>query len=310
MSELQKNVGLETLVNQKPAIKPIVGWIFIIIYALGTILSTFLPSMGMTLALLAYLATMVFAILLAGVFFGKKWTLVLFVISFVIVAFTENLSVAVGFPFGFFYHVLEKAIPPFIIAIPLIVCISYFYYMMLGWGWANLIIGPDKSHSRWNSLLFRPALAGVAASAIDLTFDPKNATIFQMAIYPGGGGYYGVPLVNSFGWFFTVFVIVFLFELWRELRNRKTGTRAERSAAGWEMQAPVLLGLNALAPICTYIVTLSTNSNLVVKDATGTLWNTVHIYEGMTLVSAHTVVFFTLIAFVVYLNRKRNALKS
>jgi len=51
--------------------------------------------------------------------------------------------------------------------------------------------------------------------AWDLGMDPTSSTIRHLWIWEQGGGYFGVPLTNYLGWFFTVYVF---FQVHRLLR--------------------------------------------------------------------------------------------
>jgi len=49
-----------------------------------------------------------------------------------------------------------------------------------------------------------PFIAAFVMVMWDLTFDPRASTIEHQWIWEQGGGYFGVPLTNYLGWFFTV----------------------------------------------------------------------------------------------------------
>src|SRR5207237_1427582 len=56
--------------------------------------------------------------------------------------------------------------------------------------------------------------------------DPTSSTIRHSWIWEQGGGYFGVPLTNYLGWFFTVYVFFQLFAL--SLRLRKASREGEK----------------------------------------------------------------------------------
>jgi len=64
-----------------------------------------------------------------------------------------------------------------------------------------------------------PLAASFVMTAWDFSMDPVWADIDHSWVWQDGGSYYGVPVSNFFGWFFTVFFYQ-LFALY--LRNRAT----------------------------------------------------------------------------------------
>lgn len=121
----------------------------------------------------------------------------------------------------------------------------------------------------------------------DLTFDPRASTIQHMWIWEQGGGYFGVPMTNYLGWFFTVYVFLQLFALvvrYRDSGNQATGTLPKSHY----LQAVVMYAVVGLTPVLTYLVG---GTNSPVTDAAGVVWQTRSIAEAAATVSIYTMIF-------------------
>jgi putative membrane protein len=121
----------------------------------------------------------------------------------------------------------------------------------------------------------------------DLTFDPRASTIQHMWIWEQGGGYFGVPLTNYLGWFFTVYVFLQLFALFVKLRP--AGAEAELTLPkSHYVQAVVMYAVVGLTPVLSFLVG---GSNSPVTDAAGVVWQTRSIAEAAATVSIYTMLF-------------------
>lgn len=276
-----------------------IGWGLLLVYAVIALLPIFANTeQTRQIASLPILVDIVFAVFVAVMFFGWKDMLMFYLISFVVTVVVENISVLSGIPFGFFEH-YEAG--PRIGNIPLVVGLGYFYYAMLGWIFADLIIGRVAEKNQCFPVLGRPMIGMVIASSIDAIYDPVGSQVMGMYGYPHGGGFFGVPLSNSIGWFVNVFLILFLFELASTFllkhshRYRWVGTPSI-----WHLQAVILLGLQAISPIVSFFIM----PNQVVADGAGVIWNSHDLYETVSLVALHTMVFFLLTGVATWLRRR------
>jgi uncharacterized membrane protein len=121
----------------------------------------------------------------------------------------------------------------------------------------------------------------------DLTFDPRASTIQHMWIWEQGGGYFGVPLTNYLGWFFTVYVFLQLFAL--VVRYREFGNQTMRTLSrSYYAQAVVMYAVVGLTPVLTFVVG---GANSPVTDAAGVVWQTRSIAEAAATVSIYTMIF-------------------
>ena len=82
----------------------------------------------------------------------------------------------------------------------------------------NVLIGELRRGSSAFLTFAVPFIAAFVMVMRDLTFDPRASTIEHQWIWEQGGGYFGVPLTNYLGWFFTVYLFLQLFALFVRFR--------------------------------------------------------------------------------------------
>ncbi|KAL6078716.1 Carotene biosynthesis protein [Balamuthia mandrillaris] len=128
----------------------------------------------------------------------------------------EEIGVASGvLPFGKYEyarhvsHVMVHRVP---IDVPL------SWYMML---WPSFCIAAtivnEEPHLRgqrrpWPKVVLISVFAAYIMTCWDLLLDPLGSTLSGLWIWKNNGGiYFGVPLLNFFGWFLVSFLIIFLY---------------------------------------------------------------------------------------------------
>lgn len=118
-------------------------------------------------------------------------------------------------------------------------------------------------------------------------------------IWEQGGGYFGVPLTNYLGWFFTVYVFFQLFALYLRFRQ-PARTEAVKLPQAHFAQAVVMYAITG----STFVLNYLAGSDKTVTDATGAVWHTANIYETAALASLFTMLFLAALAAVNLLQRK------
>jgi putative membrane protein len=157
----------------------------------------------------------------------------------------------------------------------------------------NVLIGELRRTSSAFTTFAVPFIASFLMVMWDLTFDPRASTIQHMWIWEQGGGYFGVPLTNYLGWFFTVYVFLQLFALFIKLRP---GTdESMQSSRSHYVQAIAMYAVVGLTPVLTYLMGVT---NSPVTDASGVVWQTASIAESAATVSIYTMIFAVVLAVV------------
>src|SRR2546428_345649 len=131
-----------------------------------------------------------------------------------------------------------------------------------------------------------PFIAAFVMVMWDLTFDPRASTIEHQWIWEQGGGYFGVPLTNYLGWFFTVYLFLQLFALF--VRFRPGNETAETFPRSHYAQALLTYAVMGLTPVLTFVIG---GSNAQATDAAGVVWQTRSIAESVATVSIYTMLF-------------------
>lgn len=103
----------------------------------------------------------------------------------------EFLGSKTGFPFGDYSY--TKALQPQIGDVPVIIPIAWLMMAPAAWAVADAIL-PD------GHLVLRAIIAGAAFTAWDLYLDPQMVG-WGFWRWHKKGRYFGIPLVNFFGWF-------------------------------------------------------------------------------------------------------------
>jgi uncharacterized membrane protein len=116
---------------------------------------------------------------------------------------------------------------------------------------------------------------------------------FTTWIWEQGGGYFGVPLTNYLGWFFTVYVFFQLVALY--LRLRKASQEGEKPTLprSYYAQAIVMYAVIGLVIVVNYLMA---GPNTAITDAVGVVWQTRSIAEAEATVSIFTMLFAAALA--------------
>jgi uncharacterized membrane protein len=157
---------------------------------------------------------------------------------------------------------------------------------------AIVLIGDVRREGSWFTAVAVPAIAAAVMVMWDLTLDPTASTIKHFWIWEQGGGYFGVPLTNYVGWFFTVYVFLQLFALF--LRARRGGhEESQPLPRSYYAQAIISYAVVGLTAVLSYLVF---SGNTLVTDAAGVVWHTRSITGAEATVSIFTMIFVAVLA--------------
>lgn len=258
-------------------------WILTVVYAVVTLVNIVVaPVIPIPILLLIQIA---FVLLHGAVRYRWSGIIVFIAICLVVSNILENTSILTGFPFGHYHY--TDALGPKLFLVPLVIGPAYVSTGYLAWVLATVLIGDVCRTSSAFVTFVVPFIASFIMVVWDLCFDPTFSTIDHRWIWEQGGGYFGVPLTNYLGWFFTVYVFFQLFALY--LRSRKVGSgEILVLPRSYFFQAVIMYAVTGLGFIVGYLVG---GSNTPVTDAVGTVWRTANIYESAAIVSIYTMIF-------------------
>lgn len=219
---------------------------------------------------------MAFALVDGARHYGWRGILVFAALCTVIGNIIENLGVMTGFPFGRYEFV--ELMGPKLFNVPVLLGLAYIGMAYVSWMLARVILGDAGAPRQRARILAKPLLASFIMVAWDLAQDPVWATLLHGWIWRDGGPWFGVPVSNYFGWYFTVFLIYVAFAFY--LRRRLPGPVASRSSAYWP--AVMFYALGAFANVMQAFAQPATET---VQDATGRVWRAADITAASALVS-------------------------
>jgi len=259
-------------------------WLLVVLLAVARLATTaFSPSLTIPVVM----AAAVFAFIHGAVRYRWSGILAFLIVCLVVSNVLENTSILTGFPFGHYHYTSS----PRLFLVPLFIGPSYFATAYLAWMVAVVLIGDVRRGGSWFTTVTVPVIASAVMVMWDLTFDPTASTIKQFWIWEQGGGYFGVPLTNYVGWFFTVYVFLQLFALF--LRFRRAGADSLPLPASYYAQAVISYGVVGVTAVLSYLVF---SGNAVITDAAGVIWQTRGITEAEATVSIFTMIFVSVLA--------------
>src|SRR2546422_9176211 len=257
-------------------------WVLAAAYAVALV-ANIAFGLGIPLAVVL-LISVAFALIHGAIRYGWSGIVAFVVICLVVSNVLENTSILTGFPFGHYHYTV--ALGPKLFLVPLLIGPAYFANGYFAWVIGTVLIGQVRRGSNALLTVAVPFIAAFVMVMWDLTLDPRASTIQHQWIWEQGGGYFGVPLTNYLGWFFTVYLFLQLFALFVRFRpGIETVTKFPRSHFA---QALLMYAVMGLTPVLTFAVG---GSNTSVADTAGVVWQTTSIAESFAIVSIYTMLF-------------------
>lgn len=169
-----------------------------------------------------------FALLHGNIYIGRKSTIVLAVLTFVISFIMEYAGVKTGLIFGE-YHYGDVLGPKALETVPWLIPLSWFMFMYVSTISVDAAFG--RNYAGWAAPLLFAMLDSIAMTALDILIDPlwvKKGTWIWTAVQnlPAGSVFYGIPTQNYFGWLLTTMMIFIPYRI-VFFRNRSTLTERD-----------------------------------------------------------------------------------
>ncbi len=271
----------------KKGVTPLL-WTLVVINVVLSLVNAVFPN-HIPIPLLIVVSIVVplaFALFHGAVRYQWSGILIFLVMCLVVSNLLENTSILTGFPFGHYYY--TSGIGPKLFLVPLAIGPFYFGTGYLAWVLATVLIGDVRPKGSWFTTFAVPFMASFMMVAWDLGMDPTNSTIRHLWIWEQGGGYFGVPLTNYLGWFFTVYVFFQVFALYLRLRKASREREEPTLPRSYYAQAIVMYAVIGLVIVVNYLVG---STNTAITDAVGIVWQTRSIAEAEATVSIFTMLF-------------------
>lgn len=213
--------------------------------------------------------------------YGIKNMVIWFLITWVVSNFFEALSIKTGFPFGHYHY--QEVPGPRIIDVPIFVMPLYFGMAYLSWTLSQVITRQYRGRIQGVQKFILPFTATIVMTMYDVVLDPINSTVKSLWVWHNGGEYFGVPIVNFFGWLLCVYVFMQLFTLCiagRDVGSGASGYIVNRKI--YWIEAVILQFFMGVR-----FITLALNAPAHVE-----------IYRSMALVDFFTVIFVAFLGFL------------
>jgi lycopene cyclase domain-containing protein len=127
----------------------------------------------------------------------------------------EGIGVKTGLPFGSYAY--SSIIQPQVANVPLMIPLAWMMMLPPAWGVSALIMHSWRKNSsnkfyrsrNWSERLFFAAIAGLAFTSWDFYLDPQMVGL-GLWKWNQSGFYFGIPLVNFFGWWLASTIITII----------------------------------------------------------------------------------------------------
>src|SRR5258708_627462 len=257
-------------------------WVLAAAYAVALV-ANIAFGLGIPIAVVL-LISVAFALIHGAVRYGWTGILVFVVLCLVVSNILENSSILTGFPFGHYHY--TDALGPKLFLVPLLIGPAYFANGYFAWVIGNVLVGELRRGSSAFLTVAVPFIAAFVMVMWDMTLDPRASTIEHQWIWEQGGGYFGVPLTNYLGWFFTVYLFLQLFALF--VRFRPGNETAETFPRSNYAQALLTYSVIVLTPVHTFVIG---GSNAQATDPAGLVCQTRTIPESIATATIYTMLF-------------------
>ena len=191
-------------------------------------------------------------------------------------AICESLSLCTGFPFGHYYF--TSLMGPKVFHVPILLILAYLGMGYCSWILGLLILGYRNQPLTGARVIALPVLASLIMLAWDLSMEAIWSTIDRAWIWRDGGMFFGVPLSNFLGWYFTAYLCYQAFALY----CRFTPVQPAPDSRSYWRAAILCYGVCAFGNLLIFREGLFPTA---VIDATGRQWITMNILITCTLIS-------------------------
>ncbi|MBI5460230.1 carotenoid biosynthesis protein [Methanobacterium sp.] len=259
-------------------------WSLILVFLIANILVVFSYSNTNLLALDTFLVTallFILAVVHGTERYGKKNILIFFLITWAVSFSFENLSIATGFPFGFYHYSPSLGL----LTVPLIIIFAYFAIGYLSWVLSHILTGQYSKKLEGKQIFIVPFIAAFIMVMWDLSVDPISSTLQGFWVWTYPGAYFGVPISNFFGWFLVVYLFFQIFALYLyKYDSVNVKIVSKLSNKPYWIEATVVYGITGLGTILSIFYQYN------------------DITVSMALITVFTMIFVTILALINILN--------
>lgn len=252
-------------------------WTALLVYMQGRICQLYPETISVRLIVfMQVVPPAVLALVHGTILYGVKDMSTFAALCLGVGAACEILSLHTGFPFGHYYF--TSLMGPGLFHVPILLVLAYLGIGYCSWVLSLLILEYRNRPLTGSGVILVPLLASLILLAWDLSMEAVWSTIDRAWIWRDGGSFYGVPMSNFFGWYFTAFLFYQAFALYR----RNTAMKPPPSSRSYWRAAILCYGICAGGNLLIFKQGLFPPA---VIDASGKQWSTMDILIVCTLIS-------------------------
>jgi uncharacterized membrane protein len=255
----------------------VVLWAALLLYAQSRICQQYPDKISIQLIVAMQVVPLaIFALIHGGILYGARGMAAFTAFCLGVGALCESLSLRTGFPFGHYYF--TSLMGPKLIQVPILLVLAYLGIGYCSWVLSLLILDHRNKPITGTRVVALPLLASFIMLAWDLSMESIWSTIDRAWIWRDGGSFYGVPVTNFLGWFFTAFLFYQAFALYC-----RTNPLPQPPSVASYWRLPILC-----YAVCAYGNLFIFRPGLfppAITDASGRTWLTVDILVVCSLVS-------------------------
>jgi putative membrane protein len=270
--------------------KGIVLWSTFALYVVARIGQQFPNEIGvLAIVALQVLAPAAFALVHGSIVYRVRGVLVFSAFCMGIGGICESLSVHTGFPFGHYYF--TDLMGPKIFEIPILLVLAYLGIGYCSWALGVVLLGYRSKRLSMAGAFALACVSGFIMTAWDLSMDAIWSTLDRAWIWRNGGMFFGVPLCNFAGWYFTTFLFYLAFAVY----CRRNPPRMKPTARGLWRVVILFYGVCAGGNLLVFRPGLFP---VTATDATGRIWMAKDILIASVMVSLLVMMPLALLAWL------------
>ncbi|MGA9671038.1 MAG: carotenoid biosynthesis protein [Terracidiphilus sp.] len=255
----------------------VILWTLLLVYAQSRICQQYPDKISIQwIVFMQVVPLAAFALVHGSILYGARGMAAFTAFCLGVGALSESLSLRTGFPFGHYFF--TDLMGPKLIQLPILLVLAYLGIGYCSWILSLLILGYRNRPLAGSRVIAAPMLASFIMLLWDLSMEAIWATLDHAWIWREGGSFFGVPITNFLGWFFTAFLFYLSFALY----CRANPIRQTQSFPSYWRFPILCYGICAYGNLFIFRTGLFPHA---VTDAAGKTWMTADILLACSLVS-------------------------
>jgi uncharacterized membrane protein len=266
----------------------VILWTALCMYALGRVIQLYPDIFPIHLIVfLQVVPPAVFALVHGSIFYHVRGMAAFTGFCLGVAVICESLSLRTGFPFGHYFF--TGFMGPKVLQLPILLVLAYLGIGYCSWVLSILILGYRNQPLTSRRIFAQAMLASFMMVLWDLSMEAIWSTVDRAWIWRDGGPFFGVPISNFLGWYFTAFLFYLAFAIYCKANPVQS---IPLSKSYWR-SAILCYVICACGNLLVFRRGLFPPS---VIDASGKQWLTMNILVASTLISVFAMLPMTILS--------------